>query len=581
MAACSPLGATPPEMDGAAPDRSRNDPTADRDVRRARRIVRALHAGGVGVWEVDVRRDRVRWDRRTFEILGIEPQEFDGSMHGWLRLVEPDDLIATRRALADAMAGRRPLDHHFRIRRPDRSIRHLQLSGQTDHDESGRAWRMCGIVVDVTHAIVASMSNASAESVERSRRLHNEMLLRMGHDLRSPLNAMMGFAQLIERHPSELPDPVRQHAQHIAEAGSRLLGLLADLLDLSRIGVAPPGAPGEGFNSAQALQHCADAFTEPGRQRGVRIETAIEPDLPVRGSAESLVQAVHRLLHHCLARSPRGSRILVRAQRMETPSGAGVRIEISDGGPALGEAERMQLFTPFSPSSRIGAGKGGHDEGLGLAIAHALVERMGGSLVAPDPVRTGVFLRIDLLAHGSTHGIDGDRQAQTGACGLGKPVAMGRTRVLYIEDNRLNVAVLESLFARTPGYEFRSAPDGPAGLDAARRHPPDLVLLDLDLPGMPGDEVMRRLHRMPRLESVPCVAASANALPEEVARYRAMGFVDYVTKPFDLRVLLATVANHVNPRPALAPAGGRQGIGFTPGRAQEEDEALPFDAAMR
>lgn len=578
MADPSTLGA-PPHPAGPAPrERSRNDHTADRDVRRARRIVRALHAGGVGVWEVDVPRDRVSIDRRGFEILGIEPHEFDGSMHGWLRLVEPDDLIATRVALADAMAGRRPLDHHFRIRRPDRAIRHLRICGQTDRDESGRALRMCGIVLDVTRAIVASASSASAESVEQSRRLHNEMLLRMGHDLRSPLNAMMGFAQLIERHPSELPDPVRQHARHIADAGSRLLGLLADLLDLSRIGVAPPASAGEGFNAAQALRHCADAFAEPCHQRGIDIEARIEPDLPVRGSAESLVQAVHRLLHHCLARSPRGSRILLRAQRMASPSGAGVRIEISDGGPALGEAERMQLFTPFSPSARLGTTRGSQDEGLGLAIAHALVERMGGSLVAPDPVRTGVFLRIDLLAHeavpaSASAGPAPDRAPRAN----GSSVAMGRTRVLYIEDNRLNVAVLESLFARTPGYDFRSAPDGPSGLEAAERDPPDVVLLDLDLPGLPGDEVMRRLHRLPRLASVPCIAVSANALPDEMARYRAMGFVDYVTKPFDLRVLLATVARHAlrHEPPSLEAPPGKQ-----PG-AIGSCTALRLDAAMR
>jgi two-component system sensor histidine kinase/response regulator len=364
MAVRNTLVAPPCSTGEATRDRAQDRDPAERDLRRARRIMRALDAGGIGVWEVDVLRDRIAWDRRTFDIFGIEPRDFDGTVHGWLRFVEPDDLIATRLAVADAMAGRRPLDQHFRIRRPDRSIRHLRISGETDRDDSGRATRMYGIVLDVTQAVVASVSDASAESVERSRRLHNEMLLRMGHDLRSPLNAMMGFAQLIERHPSEMADAVRQHARHIADAGSRLLGLLADLLDLSRIGVAPPAAPGEGFNAAEALRHCADAFVEPGRRCDVRVETEVEPSLPVRGSAEALVQAVHRLLHHCLARSPRGSRILVRAQRVETPSGAGVRIEISDGGPPLGEAERLQLFTPFSASSRLGAGKAGQDDGL-------------------------------------------------------------------------------------------------------------------------------------------------------------------------------------------------------------------------
>jgi CheY-like chemotaxis protein len=154
---------------------------------------------------------------------------------------------------------------------------------------------------------------------------------------------------------------------------------------------------------------------------------------------------------------------------------------------------------------------------------------------------------------------------------------MGRTRVLYIEDNRLNVAVLESLFARTPGYEFRAAPDGPSGLLAAEGQMPDVVLLDLDLPGMPGDEVMRRLRRIPRLATVPCIAVSANALPEEIARYRAMGFVDYVTKPFDLRVLLQTVASPAarHGRPDVAAAVAARG-------ASVHGRPVPtLDAAMR
>ncbi len=548
MAVGNSLAARPPRAE--SPNPSPDAGKADREVRRARRIIQALDAGEVGVWEVDVRRDRVSWNRRTFQMLGIEPHEFDGTMHGWLRFVEPDDLIATRRALADAMAGRRPLDHYFRIRRPDRSIRYLRISGQADHDASGRATRMCGVAIDVTRAIIATVSNASAESVEQSRRRHNEMLLRMGHDLRSPLNAMMGFAQLIERHPSELPDTVRQHAHHIADAGSRLLGLVADLLDLSRIGVASPSSPGEGFDAAEALRRCALAIAEPARSRDIRVELAIEPSLPVRGSAESLAQAIHRLLHYCLGRSPEGGAIRLAAQRIESPSGARIRIEIADGGPLLGEAERMLLFTPFSPASGLGAGKHTPDEGLGLAIAHALVERMGGSLVAPDGERTGVFLRIDLLAHAAPVEPTPDDPAEpTDTTGIA-----GRTRVLYIEDNRLNVAVLESLFGRTPGYEFSSAADGPAGLAAAERCAPDVVLLDLDLPGIPGDEVMRRLHRIPRLACVPCIAVSANALPDEVARYRAMGFVDYITKPFNLQILLDAIASHTARTPACSPA---------------------------
>lgn len=530
-----------PRPGAGTPDHPGDRDPARREVRRARRIMQALGAGGIGVWEVDVVADRVRWNRRTFEMIGIEPGEFDETMHGWLRFVEPDDLIGTRRALADAMAGRRPLDHRFRIRRPDRSIRHLRISGHTDRDESGRALRMYGVVQDLTRAILDSVSNASAESVERSRRLHNEMLLRMGHDLRSPLNAMMGFAQLIERHPHELPDTVRQHARHIAGAGSRLLGLLADLLDFSRIGVAQASAPSEGFDAAEALQRCAMAFSEAGSSRDIRFEFAIEPDLAVRGSAESLVQALQRLLHHCLGRSPRGSLVRLAAQRLESPSGARVRIEIVDGGPALGKAERMALFTPFSPSSRLGAPGDACDNGLSLAIAHALIEHMGGSLVAPDPERTGVFLRIDLLAHAESTAVASHGPPSCRDRGI---ALTGRTRVLYVEDNRLNVAVLESLFDRTPGYEFFSAPDGPTGLAIAERCAPDVVLLDLDLPGIPGDEVMRRLHRMPPLAAVPCIAVSANALPDEVSRYRAMGFADYITKPFDLRVLLATVAGH-------------------------------------
>lgn len=518
--------------------------TADREVRRARRIIQALDAGEVGVWEVDVRRDRVSWNRRTFQMLGIEPHEFDGSMHGWLRFIEPDDVIATRRALADAMSGRRPLDHHFRIRRPDRSIRYLRISGQADCDASGRATRMYGVASDVTRAIVSTVSNASAESIEQSRRLHNEMLLRMGHDLRSPLNAMMGFAQLIERHPSELPDTVRQHARHIADAGDRLLGLVADLLDLSRIGVAPPASPGEGFDAAEALRRCAVAIAEPARSREVRVELAIEPSLPVVGSAESLVQAIQRLLHYCLGRSPVAGAIRLAAQRLDSPSGARVRIEIGDDGPPLGEAQRMRLFIPFAATS--GAGKQAQDEGLGLAIAHALVERMGGSLVAPDSARTGACLRIDLLAHAAPfEPLRDEPVASIDTTGIAT-----RTRVLYIEDNRLNVAVVETLFGRTPGYEFSSAPDGPAGLAAARHRAPDVVLLDLDLPGITGDEVMRRLHGIPRLASVPCIAVSANALPDEVARYRAMGFVDYVTKPFNLQLLLDVVARHTARTPA-------------------------------
>lgn len=133
-------------------------------------------------------------------------------------------------------------------------------------------------------------------------------------------------------------------------------------------------------------------------------------------------------------------------------------------------------------------------------------------------------------------------------CGLRGPAGERRPiRILYIEDNRLNVAVLAGLFAQGEGFDFESAPDGPSGLEAVRRCRPDVVLLDINLPGMTGDEVLPRLRAIPGCERIPCIGISANTLAEEIQRYRAIGFSAYLTKPFDLQRLLALVIDMAGP----------------------------------
>jgi len=373
----------------------------------------------------------------------------------------------------------------------------------------------------------AELQEAAAEA-DRANRAKSEFLSRMSHELRTPLNAILGFGQLLEideLSPEQL-DGVRQ----ILGGGRHLLDLINEVLDISRIEAGRMSLSIEPVPVAQILHEAVDLVRPLIDQRGIRLEMppAGRCERHVLADRQRLKQIVLNLLSNAVKYNRREGTVAVSCQETARP---GLRIAVRDTGHGIAPDKLERLFTPFD---RLGAEESTEEgTGLGLALAKKLAEVMGGTMGVESAVEVGSTFWLELeLAGGAAAEPPGPvEEASTGLPG-------GPWAVLYVEDNASNVRLVEQLLRRHPAVTLTVAMRGLEALDIARNDPPDLVLLDLHLPDLPGQEVLRMLRRDPRTEAVPVVVVSADATPGQAERLRGEGAQEYLTKPLDVRRLL-------------------------------------------
>ena len=362
------------------------------------------------------------------------------------------------------------------------------------------------------------------DEAESANRAKSEFLSRMSHELRTPMHAILGFGQLLEGDAALAPAS-RNHVGEILRAGERLLGLIDELLDLARIEAGHLALQLEAVELAPLLQDCLRDIDPVARQARVQLPDVHTLSLPGRVVAdrERLKQVLLNLLSSAIKHNRRGGRVSVHTDH----DGDGLRISVSDTGPGLDAAQQERLFHAFE---RLGVDRAAVDgAGIGLALSKRLVELMHGQIGLDSEVGVGSRFWVRLARADPQGAVPGEQGvAQSGS-------------VLYIEDNPVNVLLMEAMLAQQTRLRLISAELPEAGLQLARAQRPDLILLDIQLPGIDGYEVLRRLRGDAGTRDIPVVAISANAMQADIERGLAAGFDDYLTKPIDQSVLVAAL----------------------------------------
>ncbi|MEZ4410381.1 MAG: response regulator [Polyangiales bacterium] len=385
-------------------------------------------------------------------------------------------------------------------------------------------------------AALESSNHALEEAkavAEKASAAKNEFLSRMSHELRTPLNAVLGFAQLLEM--DDLSDPQREAVDDILRAGRHLLDLINEVLDLTRIESGNLSVSLEPVSLGEVADEVVALVSPLAVARSARVTNAILPEAApaLHADRQRLRQVLLNLLANALKYGRAGGSVALSAAPVDDGRW---RVSVTDDGPGIDPAAAGRLFAPFE---RLGAERTGVEgTGLGLALSRKLTELMGGVIGYAPRAAVGSEFWVELPA--AECAVAARELAPRPRPSSAAPPTRRRA-VLYIEDNLPNFKLVERALSWLPEVELIEAMQGQVGLDLARARTPDLVLLDLHLPDLPGAEVLARLKADPSLASVPVVVLSADATPRKVEALLAAGATGYLTKPLDLRLFLAAV----------------------------------------
>jgi signal transduction histidine kinase/AmiR/NasT family two-component response regulator len=384
---------------------------------------------------------------------------------------------------------------------------------------------LIGTDISVRKRVESELNRAMA-AAEKANDAKTDFLSAMSHELRTPLNAILGFAQLMESGAPPPTPPQKRNLDQILKAGWYLLELINEILDLALIESGKVTLSREPVSLIEVMLECRAMIEPQAHKRGIAIEfPRFKIPYFVKADRTRVKQVLINLLFNAIKYNKPGGAVTVEFTLSPPDS---IRICVRDTGAGLAPEQLAQLFQPFN---RLGKEEGKEEgTGIGLVVTKRLVELMGGAIGADSTVGVGSVFWIELRL--TTTPRLGVREAEQGA--LVRPQVPDGTplrTLLYVEDNPANLELVEQLIARRPDLRLLTAADGNLGIEFARAYQPEVILMDINLPGISGIEAMKLLHADPSTAHIPILALSANAVPRDIQKGLDAGFFDYLTKP--------------------------------------------------
>lgn len=462
------------------------------------------------------------------KLLGYSQEEVAGQPFAVFLPAEEAPAVAAE--IREAVAAGRSWTGLLTLRRKDgsRFVSASNVSFVTGAD--GRLQNIFNVFTDFSEELARRDELAQAKEVaERASQAKSDFLSSMSHELRTPMNAIIGFAQMLEYDEALNADQL-DNVSEILKAGRHLLDLINEVLDLAKIEAGRVDLSLEPVELPALVEDCVQMIQPLAAAKAIAIGISVPTGAAVRADRVRLKQVLVNLLSNAVKYNREGGRVDIRI----APAGERMRIEVADTGAGIADDRLAELFQPFHRLDAEGSEIEG--TGIGLTITQRLVELMGGSVGVDSRLGVGTTFWIELPGETMASSVE------TGGRAPERIVAAQRMLdVLCIDDNPVNLKLLAQMLGRRPHLRISTAHTPELGIELALAHRPSLILLDINMPGMNGYQVLDILKADSRLRGTPVVAVTANAMPRDVKRGLEAGFAAYLTKPLDLAQFLHTI----------------------------------------
>ena len=426
---------------------------------------------------------------------------------------------------------------------PDGTEQQHSVSGQPIFDGAGVFIGYRGTSSNVTALFDARKLLVDAkQKAEEANRIKSEFLSSMSHELRTPLNAILGFGQMLELNQDEpLTADQKFSVDHIKNGGTHLLTLIDDILDLSKIETGNIDLSIEPVFPRDVFKECLELSRGLATSKGISLEGKQETKYGLMADYNRLKQVLLNLLTNAIKYNQDAGSVTFGC--VDQPNEI-VRIYVSDTGYGISDEKLSELFTPFN---RLGMEASEIEgTGIGLTISKRLVEQMGGKIGCDSKLGLGSTFWLDFPRSESAPETALLAEADSGPNPETDrpvvPVSMAGT-ILYIEDNPTNRDLMKMILGRIGNLDLHTALTAETGITMTEKILPDLILMDINLPGMSGTEALQVLRSMSTTKDIPVIAISANAMVHDIRAAMKSGFDEYITKPFDIPDVMATISN--------------------------------------